>query len=154
MKNLGLADIQGIDSISAWPPGPAWWVVLGIVALIVLAFAWDRRRRRIASMRWQAQVLEQLRGLEAAVTPANSQATAIELAPLVRRLAIQRASRTECAALEGDDWLGWLTARDPAQFDWRGGARFLVEAPFRPSGAIFDPESVRRTIQAARKWVQ
>jgi hypothetical protein len=151
---LPLRDIQGLDAISFWPLAPGWWILIGLLlaAFVVTILVRIRRQRQIR--RWQYQVRLELEQMEKNLTPENSQATAILLSELVRRLAIHNYSRRACAGLLGDDWLAWLSQKDPAQFNWSRSARSLIEAPFSPVGKKFDVQPIKNTIHAMRGWVR
>ena len=150
---MGLQDIQGIDQISFWPLAIGWWIVLAVVVVVVgtLIFIYLRRQERLHS--WQHYTLNQLEQLEQGLGPANSHRTAIQLSTLVRRLAIKKYSREECASLKGREWLSWLSENDAKKFDWMS-AHCLIEAPFCPQDTVIDSQSLKVLIKAAKGWVQ
>jgi hypothetical protein len=145
-----LNDIRGLDAISAWPPGPGWWIVL---AMIAGAIAYGIRRYRHAHS-WKGDAMRALNRLEESVTGANSRDIAGELAETMRRIAITRFSRAEAAGLEGERWLAWLRERDPKGFDWQKQGRLLIEAPYMPPGTPVLPDRVRDLAKAAKAWVK
>lgn len=155
MKTLAdLKDISGLDPISLWPLALGWWVVIGVGISLILAgaFFWARARRRARS--WQVQVRRELDTLEHDLTQENSRNRAISLAILLRRLAISKAGREACAGLMGNEWLSWLEAKDQNHFAWTSYGQSLVSAPYAPENAVYDLDSLKAAIHAAKGWVQ
>ena len=134
-----LRDIHATLGNPWWPPAPGWWLLLGALVLLGLLL-WRSDllwRLRVpipmitwGSWRWDAaQALGRLRR-EAATAPVKQ--VAAQLSELLRRIAMARHSRAECAGLHGDAWLAWLAAQDPKGFDWRSRGRLLLLAPYAP----------------------
>jgi hypothetical protein len=149
-----LKDIQGLDHISIWPLAMGWLILLaaslvGIVSVFVIHTARRRQKRR-----WEYAQLKRLEEMESESDPQVVQAMATELERLMRRIAIHRFSREECAHMNGAEWLDWMSSKDPKQFDWRKTSRLLIEAPFQPPGALIDADFFRKTIQAAKGWIK
>ena len=147
-----LADIRGLRPVSWWPLAPGWWALLALLLLvggIAIAFI---LRRRAWHRSWQGAAARQLTKLEAQLTAETAQATAADLSLLLRRIAIRRFARSECAGLEGQRWLRWLKNHDPRDFDWPTAGKGLIEAPYAPSTDI-QPLALRELLHAARRWV-
>jgi hypothetical protein len=145
-----LNDIRGLDAISAWPPGPGWWIVLALVAGGIIYAV----RKYLHARSWKGDALRSLGALEESITGANARAVAGELAATLRRIAITRFSRAEAAGLEGERWLEWLREHDPKGFDWPKDGRLLIEAPYTPPGTPVLPDRVRDLAKAAKAWVK
>ncbi len=145
-----LRDIRGLDAISWWPPAPGWW---GLAALLLIAFAVARfscRQHHALAASRKAEMralLARLREIK------DAKEAAAALSEALRRLAIERHGREECAGLEGAAWLNWLTQHDPAQFDWRANGKILLEAPYMPAGAAIAGE-IGPLIDAAERWTR
>lgn len=155
MKTIpGLQDIQGLDAISFWPLAIGWWVVFGLIAVVTTVAVVFHFRRQARLLNWRNQLLRRLEFLEKNLNPENAKATAVEVSTLLRRLAIRRYSRIECASLEGKKWLNWLSEKDSAKFNWSLASLCLIEAPFSPDGAVIDSQALRTTIHAAKEWVK
>ncbi len=110
-----------------WPPAPGWWMLAGI-AVILIAFALHRLRKRFLVRRHLRAVLRELDRCidENRHDPA---ALAAALSQFLRRLAL--GDESAAAAYAGERWLAWLDAR-AAQHEFSGGVgRVLIEAPFR-----------------------
>jgi hypothetical protein len=149
-----LRDIQGLDRISRWPLALGWWILFALILVLLtstIAFYFIRRKYKA---RWQYQLLQRLEQMESRLNPEQSQTLATELAQLLRRVAVHRYSRSECAQLYGKEWLAWMTQKDPQQFDWSQSANVLTQAPFQPQGTVIDQESLQKTIRAAKAWVR
>jgi hypothetical protein len=151
---LPLRDIQGLDPISFWPLAVGWWIVIGIVVSGIIFAIFLNRQRKRKIRRWQYQTRVELEKLEENLTPETSQATAIQLSELARRLAIHNFSRRDCAGLVGNEWLAWLSQKDPVHFNWSKSARSLIEAPFSPAGRQFEIQPIKSTIHALKGWVK
>jgi hypothetical protein len=146
-----LYDIRGLGHISWWPLAPGWWGLLALMSLIGATIYW-RRRRYWRS--WKGDARRALDRLDAGLTDKNVRETAASLSTLLRRIAMQRHSRQECAGLWGEDWLRWLSKKDPSGFDWVTGAVLMVEAPYAPPGRNIPPRTLKGLISAAKKWVK
>jgi hypothetical protein len=151
---LGLRDIRGLDPISWWPLAIGWWMVISIVFMIVLTVVIFKIIQSKKHRRWEYRILRQLDRLEKNITQDNSQTTAVELADILRRLALHRYSRKECANLQGHQWLKWLSEKDPAHYDWAQSSTALIEAPFRQPGFVVDINCLKGTIRAMKGWVK
>jgi hypothetical protein len=152
-SSLGLRDIQGLDAISIWPLAIGWWIVLGAVVTGLAAWTYFFLQNRKRQKTWQFKFLKKIEEMEAATTPENAQMLARELAEMVRRLAIQRFSREQCAHLQGEAWTHWLTEHDPSHFNWGLSTAILADAPYQPPGVVLDLESFRKTLHATKGWV-
>lgn len=152
----GLRDIHGLDAVPIWPLGPGWWVLLGgLLLLVVLAWLWRRVGVPTLPGRrdWRGDARRLLRDLRRRLPALDGRSAAGEFSELMRRIAMARTSRDECAGLSGSAWLEWLSANDPVSFDWQEYGRVLVEIPYAPPGTVVDMDDLRRLIEAAARWV-
>jgi hypothetical protein len=145
-----LDDIRGLGHISWWPLAPGWW---GLLALVLMAAGATYLRRRAYWRSWKGEARKALDLLDAQLKNGNRQEIAARLSTLLRRIAMQRYSRAECAGLWGQDWLRWLTAKDPRGFNWVDTGTLLVEAPYAPPGRNCPPKDLKSLISAAKRWV-
>lgn len=146
-----LSDIRDLDSVSWWPLAPGWWVFIALALLAVAVVCW---RHWIYQRSWQGRTYRAFVALDRQLRGGDAQQIAGALSELLRRVAIQSFSRTECAGLEGADWLRWLTTKDPGGFDWVARGALLIEAPYAPPGRSYPAQSVKILIDAAKRWVR
>lgn len=152
----GLHDIRGLDPVSIWPLAPGWWLVLGGIVLLVLMLAALRRipvRALVGRRDWRVDARRLLRDLRRRLPAADGRAAAGEFSELMRRIAMARTARDECAGLSGPAWLEWLGANDPVGFDWKEYGRLLIEIPYAPPGTTVETDDLRRLVEAAGRWV-
>lgn len=149
-----LHDIEGLDTISAWPFSATMWGLIFFLAAIGGAAVFFGIQYIRFRWSWKYDAIQKLFSLEANLSEDTSKETAIILSEYVRRIALQRFPRKECAGLAGTAWLQWLTSHDPKQFDWKSKGTFLVEAPYHPQKVKISLESVREVIQAMKDWVR
>lgn len=149
-----LHDIDGIDSISWWPLAIGWWVLIGL-GLIMGALIIYMIIAKIAFARsWKNDALQQLSMMEKSLSETTVRETTVTLSQLLRRIALKRFPRKECASLIGDNWLKWLTAHDPKQFDWSTRGVFFVDVLYSPSGTLLPVHEVKELIEAVKNWVR
>jgi hypothetical protein len=146
-------DIKGLDPISWWPLAPAWWLLLAIVSAGLAAWGFVYLRRRAYHRSWKGDANRRLTLIASRLGSYPAQEIASDLSTTLRRVAIQRFSRGECAGLEGQEWIAWLQDHDPFGFPWKTHASLLTELPYAPPNSKIAPEEVRVLIQAARRWV-
>ncbi len=156
MQNLidQLHDIDGLKSISRWPLAIGFkiLIVLGVLVLIgllILLYRWIKFNRS-----WKKETLLRLAELDKNLAHETSRETLIELSTYLRRIALKRFSRKECAGLVGKGWLDWLTANDMAKFNWKEKGKVLIDAPYSPLNATIEVTHVKELIQATRGWVK
>jgi hypothetical protein len=150
-----IRDIHGLDPVGLWPLAPGWWLVLAVALLVgwllflVLRFLW-----RYPFFTWHHSARRQLLRLRQRSTVEPTGEVAAELSELLRRIAIARRGREACAGLTGAAWLDWLSANDPAGFDWRKAGRLLLALPYAPPGTAGDADALRSLIGAAIPWAR
>jgi hypothetical protein len=151
---IPLQDIQGLDPISWFPLAIGWWllfaVILTLLLITILSYFWQKRKKS----KWEFRLLKKLELIENTLSQSEAQIAAREVEELMRRLAIHRYSRKECANLHGDAWLEWLTEKDMAKVNWLQFSNILIDAPFQPPGAALNLETLKKTIKAAKGWVK
>lgn len=148
-----LHDIEGLDRISPWPLAIGWWVLITLGTFLLIGAIWllILRIRYIRS--WKRETLITLDHLEQNLSPSTSRDTVALLSEYLRRIAMHRFPRKECAGLVGTAWLTWLQAHDPQQFDWTDKGCLLLEAPYAPETLELPAAQVKELIQAIRPWV-
>jgi hypothetical protein len=146
-------DIKGLDPISLFPLAPGWWGVLALAVAAALTIAALRQRRKKWERSWRADAAKALDTLENRLDGRTAKDVAADLSAILRRIAMQRFSRLQCAGLEGRDWLAWLSKNDPGGFNWEADGKILTEAPYAPPGRALPAEKIRSLIAAARAWV-
>src|SRR5207248_64813 len=104
---------------------------------------------RIAFKRsWKNDTFQKLIRLEENLTDATARETVSALSEYLRRIALKRFSRKECAGLVGEDWLKWLTIHDPKKFDWEKKGTLLIEIPYTPVNKSLPAHQIKDLIQA------
>lgn len=148
-----LHDIEGLDPASVWPLAIGWWVLIafGIVFFAIVFWLLNRRLNYLRS--WQKDAFRKLNHLERNLSSSTSRETIEFLSEYLRRIAMRRFPRKECAGLVGDTWLKWLKTHDPKQFDWTEKGKLLIEIPYAPVYVDLSVQEVKELIQATRSWV-
>jgi len=148
-----LNDIEGLDEISRWPLAIGWWIVI-VLGIVIVAAAICFIVYRIAFKRsWKNDTFQKLTHLENNLSDATARETAIALSEYLRRIALRRYSRKECAGLSGEAWLKWLSSNDPKKFDWEKKGILLINVPYAPDNAKLSANQIKDLIQAVRSWV-
>lgn len=149
-----LHDIEGLDPISQWPLGIAWWLVIAFAVALIAILAIYAYRKLAFKRSWKYDTFQQLANLERNLSEQNSGETVKTLSEYIRRIAMHRFSRKECASLTGRDWLRWLTKHDPKRFVWDKKGLPLIEVPYAPSDFTLPTEQIQELIRAAKRWVR
>jgi hypothetical protein len=156
---IPIHDIHLPATVSWWPPAPGWWI-LGALLVILAVFVARRLARRPASpdrerSRRMAAIHEHWRtflstyGTDAGDVDGHG---VRELSEFLRRVALSLHSRESVAGLSGEAWLAFLDQTTQGN-DFRSGVgRLLLDAPYRPPGAIATSEW-RSLLELCDRWV-
>lgn len=148
-----LHDIEGLDPISYWPLSMGGWVCVFLGACFLIGFGFCLKRYIAYSRSWKKDTLNRLKSLEMGLSPENSAQTLVVLSEYLRRIALRRFPRKECAALMGKPWLEWLKNHDPKEFDWLAKGKLLIDIPYAKELPVVPVEQTKELIQAVRYWV-
>lgn len=126
-----LRDIHLPPEPGLWPLTPAWWVVIGLAALLLASLVWVawrgwRRHRRRRQAR--AAVAE-------ALAAPTTQMQLAALSAVLRRACLLHDR--DAASTGGARWLAYLDDGDAARPFSIGPGRWLADGPYRP-----DPDPV------------
>lgn len=135
-----LHDIMVVDPVSLWwPLAPGWWVILGVIALIMLTGFWRymRNRHRNAYRRYALKELNNFNSPSA-------------LPVLLKRVALVAYPREQVASLSGQEWIDFLNHEVPNCFT-SDCAALLFQVNYLPGDqTALETESL---ISAVRRWV-
>ncbi len=148
-----LHDIEGLDPISFWPLALGWWILIAVLILLSLAIVWFTYSKLAFRRSWKNDTLKKLAVLEKNLSDSPARETVISLSEYLRRIALRRYSRKECAGLIGNTWLTWLSKQDVKGFDWEGKGKLLIDVPYSPLNHKLQGEQIKELIQAVRNWV-
>jgi len=160
MKQHPLANLRDIhmpEPVSWWPPAPGWWLLLGLVLLLVaVLFRWlkNRKTRQVAAKQFSqaemiAQALSELDALQE--NDGDQQAVIADLSALLRRVAMRlHQDDTNIAGLSGYAWLIWLDGQWDKDAFSHGAGRQLLDAPFQPHVEV----DIEALLQLARRWIE
>lgn len=148
-----LHDIEGLDPVNPWPLAIGWWILIGMAGLLLIYCIWLIVRRIKYLKSWKRDTFKRLDSLEKNLSPSSSGETVVSLSEYLRRIAVRRFPRKECAGLVGKAWLKWLKTHDPKQFNWEEKGKLLIEVPYAPLRTDLSLEEIKALIQAARYWI-
>jgi len=150
-----LRDIVEPASIPWWPPAPGVWLLLALVAVWLvtgLGLWWVHWRRQA----YRRAGLRELYEITARLDAAPERATAlVDLAALLKRVALVAYAREHVAALSGDAWLTFLDRTGGTSRFTTGPGAVLAEASSRPGrAATLDATQVKALVATAHDWIQ
>jgi len=146
---LPLKDIHLPGAVLWWPPAPGWWVLAGLV-LVLMVIAWIRYRRgwrhRVA-LKALNVVIEQLRN------GADCMTCVQRVSEILRRFVMTVAVDSKSVAgLTGDEWLQFLDdCWDQTSFTG-GNGQLLLKLPY--SGSPADRAEALELSQLCVDWVK
>lgn len=150
-----LRDIEGLDPVSFWPPAVGWVILFIFGALVSGLIVYFIVSKILFLRSWKNDTLRQLSALEKNLSEKTTEEIACQLSEYLRRIAIRRFPRKECAGLTGQAWLKWLATHDPARFDWENKGTPLIEASYAPPGKRpFPLSQMKDLLQAVKNWVR
>jgi len=149
-----LHDIEGLDIISAWPLAMGWWILIVLGIFIVGALGCFVAYKRAYTRSWRNDTVQKLAFLEKNLSEATARETVIALSEYLRRIALKRFSRNECAGLVGEAWLQWLAKHDHKNFDWEAKGTLLIEVPYSPTHIKLSTNQIKDLLQAVKDWVR
>ncbi|MDF1683705.1 MAG: DUF4381 domain-containing protein [Legionellaceae bacterium] len=145
-----LRDIHMPPPVSAWPPGPAYYGVLGL--FIMLFLLWLIRQRHLQYTAPKREALAELTRLKTSyLKKPEPKQTAAAITLLLKRVALVYHPRLEVASLHGNAWPEFLkktSRRLDADID--ATDQILCEAPFNPQ-ADYHLEPL---FLVARRWIK
>lgn len=95
-----LKEIALPESISYFPQTPAWYILFGVIALLILFFLW-KQYKHYQNNKYRRVALAELSKIK-------SEKTYEEIPELVKRVALVFSDRSEIASLSGETWLEFL----------------------------------------------
>ncbi len=133
-----LRDIHLPEAVSAWPPGPGWWLLLLLVlALAAGCYVYLRRRQRrpsVASINWRPLFRAELEQIKQQYAEQqNKQQLAMQLSELLRKLVIKENPAANAAGLTGQAWLQALDQHFCYGSVFSESAAAISEAPYNPA---------------------
>jgi len=126
-----LLDIHAAAEPGLWPPAPGWWL-LGLVLLVLLFFGIRRLVNRLSVHRRRQTWLRELVALPAAHDPgADPHGYLASVNRLFRAVALRAFPGTECARLEGERWVAFISGLMPEGTD-SAALSVLARGPYEP----------------------
>ena len=146
--SLPLHGIHLPEPVGWWPLAPGWWIVGGLVYLLLLAGVVWLWRRQHSQPQGTGSALTQLEQLQRhyAQQPA---ALVRELSVLLRRVAINQYGRERVSGLTGNAWVEFLDQQAGKPLFAPRFTTLLTEQPYRPDA----PVETAALIQAIRTWI-
>jgi len=149
---LPLRDIHLPNDISWWPPAVGWWIVTGLLLLLIALVVWLYRRYQ--GHRLQREALQALNSIQDQFDNERDEQRLIQsLSVWLRRVCISYYPAAEVAGLTGIDWLQFLDKNlsetsSPQAFS-EGVGRLILSAPYRKRSTVNGPE----LLALCRTWI-
>lgn len=151
-SSLELRDIHLPEPISWWPPAPGWWLLLGLVVLVIVAVFLLRLYRKKQALK--KQVMAEFEAICTNYqTEKNTLALVRALSILLRRACISFYPRSEAAGLTGAAWLEFLDYTGPEKkFSTEPGC-LLATAPYLAETTTLDIDA-EQLMQLCAHWLK
>ncbi|MEN8201587.1 MAG: DUF4381 domain-containing protein [Bacteroidota bacterium] len=150
----GIEPMIAPDAVPFWPPAPGWYVLAGLLMLLLvfLATRWVVHRRR---NRYRVTALQQLNEIERRAGGIPDQKELLALNSLLKKTALTVYPREEVASLTGKDWMAFLAenCRDAEPGDVVES--LLTRATFQPPGETkIDTGDWKALLFFSERWIR
>ena len=136
-----LRDIHLPEPVSAWPPGPGWWLLAALLLALLGSLVWWLVKRHRGNA-WRRQACCELdRALEDWQLHGDDCRFLQELSEILKCVAMRTSSR-DVAALSGARWNQYLDERWQSAPARGFTALDFGEAVYRPSASGADVEEL------------
>jgi hypothetical protein len=150
-----LYDIVTPPPVPWWPPAPGWFVVGGVVLVLIARVAWRAWKRRQAAAYRRAGLAEWQRLKVMAADPGQREAALRQLPELMKRTALAAFPREEVAPLSGSAWLRFLDRTGHTDAFTHGCGQLLPDLSYNPQAtADLDAATVEALFAIARRWIR
>jgi hypothetical protein len=144
----GLKELPLAEPVSWWPQ-TSGWAVLAALVLAGLVWAGHKLWCRYERNAYRRQGLASLEAMASDIGAPR------DLPFLLRKSALQAASRHDVAGLRGDDWIGWLNASaGRTRFRPEDGEMLARLTYAGQSDEMFDAAAVEHLIAASKDWMR
>lgn len=153
---LDLQDIVLPDPVSWAPQTAGWWVLLGILVLLVAWWARGVLRRRRVNL-YRRQALARLQEIESALAIPASRSRALTALPvLVKQTLLACRRRAEVAALSGEPWLQLLDESYGGSGFTRGPGQLLPKLAYSTPAETegVRAEDLQALVGLVRRWIR
>ncbi len=160
-NNFGNPKVQGIkeivlpETVSYVPQTVGWWILLGIVGL-VLAWWIYRRYLKWHGNRYRRQALMELAMIEEQLSQGSGRISALAaISVLIKRTAIEAFGRSNVAEMSGHLWLEFLDRTGSTDAFSSGSGRFLSEFAYAKQETIneMSKETIDKVLVLVKDWI-
>jgi hypothetical protein len=161
MKSPDPASLQNLNdivipaSVDWWPLATGWYVVIGVL-MIILAWVSYRSLRRWFDNRYRRAALHELQLLAQGIqNDANHDANLRQIPVLLKRTALSAYPRDRVASLSGKDWHDFLNSTLKTPVFSESTTAVLDELSYT-SGDLssVDVQAEEDLLGASKKWLQ
>ena len=143
-----LKEIALPESVSYFPQTPAWYVLFGVIVVLILFFLW-KQYKHYQNNKYRRVALTELSKIK-------SEKTFVEIPELVKRVALVFSDRNEIASLSGDTWLEFLNKSYKGNgFSSEAGSLF-VDLGYSSQNRInqYQQSEMETLINLISKWIK
>jgi hypothetical protein len=103
-----LRDIHAPSVVNAWPPGPGWWLLAGMILILTAVTGWWLWRRYRGNA-WRRQAIRELQEARLHwLDSGEDNKFLYHLSEILKRAAMQGRKPGNAAGLHGDAWNRFL----------------------------------------------
>ena len=146
---LQIKDIHLPAAISWWPFALGWWMALGLLLLMVIAWRYRHQIRTWFAPSVRSIALLQLDEI-VREDHLSTQQKVRRVSQLLRQSAISHGLRDQAAGLTGEQWLQFLDDDNPQKPFSTGIGRSLIDAPYRPHAEL----DIDALVELTRSWLK
>ena len=144
-----LRDIHASQPVPWWPPAPGWWVLAGIL-LLVLVWLGRRGMARYRDRKRRRQMLAWVDHLNSAVDAEREpQVWLATLNRIFKLVALRAFPDRHCAVLAGQEWVDFLVSQIDKP-EAAGPLAALASGPYDPA-PHFDADQLS---DLTRLWIR
>ncbi len=154
-KVQGIKEIVLPEPVSYVPQAVGWWILLGVVGLLVAWWVY-RRYIRWYGNRYRRQALLELAMIKQQLSQKFGRISALAaISALIKRTAIEAFGRSNVAELSGQLWLEFLDCTGSTDGFSQGPGRLLPEFAYAKQETLneMSKEMIDQVLALVKDWI-